>query len=134
MADNLKKLGEKAIVTVGVTQVYVVPSGKSAKGKFTFRGISGASSLLILYRNGIELARLVGAAGDIIYSSTGQMINKVLAATGAAGLDGSSNTKMVGHGPNEYILSAGDTISYEIQTAAYTSMYMSFDGIELDAA
>jgi hypothetical protein len=133
MADNLKKLGEKQISTVGVTTLYTCPSGKSAKGKFLFRGISGAASVFILYRNGMEICRKVGAVGDILFSSTGQMVNLIVAATGAAGLTGASNTTHVGNGPTEFILAAGDTVSYEIQVAAFSAMYASFDGIELDA-
>lgn len=133
MSDNLQKY-EKTTATVGVTTLATIPSGKAMKGRLMLRGISGAASILILSVNGCEVCRLTGAVGDIIHSTSAAQLNKVLAATGAAGIDGSADAKTVAPGPREFILKAGDTVTYEIQTAAYSSMYAAFEGVELDAS
>jgi len=129
MSDRIGVLDEKSVATVGVTTVYTCPSGKAAKVKCMYRGAAGSSSTLKVTVNGIDIF-LTGAltSGNISYSSTSLMHQAGAAST----IDGSADGKVVAPGPKEFYLSAGDTISYEIGTAAFSSMNFQVVGSEID--
>lgn len=129
MSDKIGVLDEKAVATVGVTTAYTCPSGKAAKVKIMYRGAAGASSTLKVTVNGIDIF-LTGAltSGNISHSTTALMHN----TQAASAIDGSADAKCVAPGPKEFFLSAGDTVSYEIGTAAFSSMNFQVVGSEID--
>lgn len=130
MADNIGVLGEQTGVTVATHTVFTCPTGKAAKVKLIYRGQAGASSTLAIAVNNITV--MTSAALTVshhIYSTSAQL------STGsvAAAPDGTTTATTVSPSPHEFYLTAGDTITYTIGTAAFASMNMQVVGVEIDA-
>jgi hypothetical protein len=130
MSDVIGTLGSSTAAVVGTQTLYTCPSGKAAKGKIMYRGVCGVSSTLAFVVNGMKLFQSAAlTTGHIIYSTTSLMFND--AATDGA-VNGSSDALTVGIGPKEYYLSEGETITYIIATADFSSLKAVFVGTEVD--
>jgi hypothetical protein len=132
MSDIIGTLGDSTGLTVGTHTLYTCPSGKAAKGKIMYRGVSGVNSTLLFTVNGMVIFQS-GAltSGHIIYTTTVLMFND--AAT-AATVTGATDALTVGIGPKEYYLSEGETITYTIGTADFSAFKAVFVGTEVDIA
>lgn len=120
-------LGEATTATATTTTVYTVGAGKRAKIKLFYYGVAGANSTLSVSINGVPIftsAALTATHG------VGSTTSVMLTAQAAASWDGTSATKAVGLGPNEYYLNEGDTVSYTIGTLAFSSMNFQVVGVE----
>ena|SRR5215469_6346037 len=131
MTDKVGKLGQAIIATQGTTTAYQCPAGKGAKCQVYFRGAAGTNSTLQITVSGIAILLTAAlTAGNISYSTVAATHN-----TGAASaINGSSDSTTVAPGPRTFWLSAGDTISYTIGTADFSSMNFQVVGVEVDVA
>lgn len=132
MSDIIGVLGSLTTAVIGTATPYTVPSGKAAKVKIEYRGVSGINSTLAVAINGLTIFGTAAlTTGHVIYTTTLLMVND--AAT-ASVIDGSSDAKVVAPGPKEYYLSEGDTVTYVIATADFSSMNFQVVGTEVDLA
>ncbi len=128
MADKIGILGSSTTATAGTTTAYTVPTGKAAKVKIMFRGVAGTNSTIKFTVDGIEIF-ISGAltSGHYAYSSSDKMLN-----TGATVPGGTTDASTVAPGPKDYYLAAGDTITYTIGTADFSSFAVHIVGTEVD--
>lgn len=129
MADLIGVLGSSAIAVIGTSTPYTVPSGKSARVKLMYRGVAGTNSVLTVSVNGIVV--FVTAAltsGNVSYSNTTQMH---LSGTSGS-ITGATDTTTIAPGPKEYMLSEGDTVTYNIATADFSAMNFQVIGTEVE--
>ena len=132
MADQIGVLGEATTATAATTTVYTVPSGKAAKVKIMWAGLSHASTGtgdLTITVNGIDVAVVLNiTAARYVHSNSTLMVNPETAAapTGATAL------LTVAPAPMEYYLSAGDTVTYTIATLTMQAMNLQVVGTEID--
>ena len=132
MADQIGVLGEATTATAATTTVYTVPSGKAAKVKIMWAGLSHASTGtgdLTITVNGINVAVVLNiTAARYVHSNSTLMVNPETAAapTGATAL------LTVAPAPMEYYLSAADTVTYTIATLTMQAMNMQVVGTEID--
>lgn len=120
-------LGESTVATATTTTVYTVGAGKRAKIKLMFYGVAQANSTISVSINGCPIftsAALTATHG------VGTTTSVMLTAQAAASWDGTSATKAVGLGPNEFYLNEGDTVTYTIGTLAFSSMNFQVVGVE----
>jgi hypothetical protein len=132
MADQIGVLGEATVATAATTTVYTVPSGKAAKVKIMWAGLSHASTGtgdLTITVNGINVAVVLNiTAARYVHSNSTLLVNPETAAapTGATAL------LTVAPAPMEYYLSAADTVTYTIATLTMQAMNMQVVGTEID--
>jgi len=132
MADQIGVLGEATTATAATTTVYTVPSGKAAKVKIMWAGLSHASTGtgdLTITVNGINVAVVLNiTAARYVHSNSTLLVNPETAAapTGATAL------LTVAPAPMEYYLSAADTVTYTIATLTMQAMNMQVVGTEID--
>ena len=132
MADQIGVLGEATTATDATTTGYTVPSGKAAKVKIMWAGLSHASTGtgdLTITVNGINVAVVLNiTAARYVHSNSTLMVNPETAAapTGATAL------LTVAPAPMEYYLSAADTVTYTIATLTIQAMNMQVVGTEID--
>ena len=132
MTDKIGVLGEATTASVATTTVYTVPSGKAAKFKIMWYGVSHGSNStgdLTINVNAIPVATVLNmTAARYLHSNTTLMVNPATAAapTGATAL------LTVAPAPMEYYLTAGDTVTYVIGTDAMVTMNMQVVGTEID--
>ena len=132
MADQIGVLGEATTATAATTTVYTVPSGKAAKVKIMWAGLSHASTGtgdLTITVNGINGAVVLYiTAARYVHSNSTLLVNPETAAapTGATAL------LTVAPAPMEYYLSAADTVTYTIATLTMQAMNMQVVGTEID--
>jgi hypothetical protein len=132
MADKIGVLGEATTATAATTTVYTVPSGKAAKVKIMWAGLSHASTGtgdLTITVNGINVAVVLNiTAARYVHSNSTLLVNPetAAAATGATAL------LTVAPAPFEYYLSAADTVTYTIATLTMQAMNMQVVGTEID--
>lgn len=132
MADIIGTLAESTSAVVGTVTLYTVPSGKAAKGRLMYRGVSGVNSTLSFTVNGVKLFQSAAlTTGHIIYSTNALIFND--AATDAT-VNGSSAALTVNQAPFDYYLSEGETITYTIATNDFSSFKAVFVGTEVDAS
>lgn len=132
MADIIGTLGEATAAVIGTQTLYTCPSGKAAKGKIMYRGVCGVNSTLSFTVNGIKLFQSAAlTSGHIIYTTTALIFND--AATDGA-VSGASDALTVAPSPKEYYLSEGETITYTIATADFSSFKAVFVGTEVDVS
>ena len=129
MSDKIGILGQVTTATPGTTTAYTVPSGKAALIRLEYSGISGVNSTLSVAVNGLTTFTTAAlTSGNICYSTAALMIN-----TGAATvIDGTAQSKVVAPGPAEYYISAGQTVTYTLATAAFSSLTFRVVGTEVD--
>lgn len=132
MSNKVAPLGVNTIATQGTTTAYTVPTGKCAKVKLMYRGVSGVNSTLRVLVNGVEIFR-TGAltTGHVHYSNSAAMYATQTADTAVTGL---ADATTVSPGPKEYYLDEGDTVQYIIGTADFSSMNFQVVGAEIDIA
>ncbi len=132
MSDKIGVLGEATTATTGTTTVYTVPTAKAAKGKLMFSGQAHASNStgdLTITVNGVAVATILNmTAANYIFSSSVQLNEGVQAAAA----DGVTTANTVAPSPEEYYLSAGDTVTYTVGTDDMQSLNMQFVGTEID--
>lgn len=129
MTDKIGVLGESSNVTQATHTAYTVPANKAARVKLMYRGVAGVNSTLKATINGID-AFLTAAltAGNVSHSTTAAMHNTQAASAIAGGTDATT----VAPGPKEYYLAAGDSVTFTIGTADFTSMNFQVVGTEVD--
>lgn len=130
MTNKIGTLASSTTVSAGTTTLYTCPTGKGARGRLFYRGVSGVNSTLSFVVNGIVLF-VTGAltTGHVHYSSTALLYNT---QTAASGLDGSTEAKTAQPYSRDYWLAAGETVQYIIGTADFTSIKAAFVGTEVD--
>ena len=129
MADKIGVLGEQTGLTVATHTAYTVPTGKAAKCRIMYRGAAGSNSTLTITVNNVNVMTSA-ALTDTYYIHSHK--DQISSGGVAAAPDGLTVAKTVAPGPQEYYLSAGDTITYTIGTAAFTAMNMQIVGVEID--
>lgn len=124
-------LGEAATATIGTTTAYIVPTGRAAKVKLMYYGIAGVNSTLSIAINGIPIFTTAAlTSGNAAWTDSTRMHG-----TGAVNtLTGGSDTTTVAPGPKEYQLAAGDTVTYTIATAAFSSISVQVIGAEVEVS
>ncbi len=129
MTNLIGALGENLSITQGTHTVYTVPSGKASKGKIMYLGVAANTSTLVLTVNGIAVASPAAAAGaDHMFSSKAAMSENT-STTAPTAVDDATT---VAPCPQEYFLSAGDTVTMTIGVADFASMNCQFVGTEID--
>lgn len=119
-------LGEATTATVGTTTAFTLGAGRGGVVQIMFRAVAAATSKLAIVVNGVTVAESgTLAAGQIIYSSTDQMINTVAASTA---VDGTADDKVVAPGPQKFYLDAADTVQYIVSGAGFTSLNLQVVG------
>lgn len=129
MSDKIGVLGEATTATVGVTTAYQCPSGKAAKVKLMYHGVAGVNSTLEVRVNGqmvFKTAALTSGQSSFSTNTASHVAGATTSIVGAAA------ATTVAPSPYEYYLAAGDTIVYEIATAAFSSMNFQVVGTEVD--
>ena len=128
MADKIGILGSATTATAGTTTAYTVPTGKAAKIKLMYRGVSGISSTIKFTVDGIDIF-ISGAltTGHYHWSSSDKMLNSSATIPG-----GTTDATTVSPGPKDYYLAAGDTITYTIGTADFSAFAVHVVGTEVD--
>jgi hypothetical protein len=129
MTDRIGVLGEVSGTAVGTLTVYTVPTGKAARGKLMLRGqnAAGAATVEIIINNVTVAKTAALTASHYIWTSTSKMVN-----TGATAPTGADADNTVAAAPQEYYLSAGDTVQVVIGTAAVNALTAQFVGTEID--
>lgn len=129
MANIIGVLGEATAVAVGATTAYTVPAGKAAKVQIMYRAVAAANSTIAVAVNGLTIFT-TGAlvAGEVSFSGR----EKAHIADAAADINGGSDDTTVAPYKREFMLSAGDTISYTVGTLALSSMNFQVIGAEID--
>lgn len=130
MTDKIGVLGEVTSGATGTQNVYTVPSGKAARGRIMYRGVSGTNSGLKLQVNGIDIFEKSSlTVAHVHYSSDALVYNS---QTAASVVDGSTLAKTVMPFGYDYWLAAGDRIDAIISTADFSSFNAQFVGAEVD--
>lgn len=130
MTDTVGVLGEATGTAVGLQNVYTVPSGKAARCRIMYRGVSGTNSTLQWDVNGITVAlSTANTVNHVQYSSAALLHNN---QTAASVVDGTTEARTVMPYERDYWLSAGDRIDVTIGTAAYSSFKAMVVGTEVD--
>jgi hypothetical protein len=129
MTDKIGRLARATVAAQGTTVAYTVPANKTARVKLMHRGIAGVNSTLAVLINGVQILLTAAlTSGNASYTSSALMHN-----TGTvASVNGGSDATTIAPGPKEYFLAGGDTISYTIGTADFSSMFFDVVGAELD--
>lgn len=129
MADKIGVLGEVSGLTVGTHTVYTCPTGKAARAQLFYRGTAGSSSGIKVNVNGIEVMLASGlTSGHFIFSSRSALYEN----TGTTAPTGVDDATTVAPAPAVFWLSAGDTVTYEVTTAALSAMLFQVVGSEID--
>lgn len=130
MSDIIGVLGESTNTSVATHTVFTCPSGAAAKIKIMYRAQAGAggTSTLSIAVNGLTVwSKSATTASHYIYSTpSASMI------TGAAAPTGASNATTCAPGPEEYYLSAGDTVTFTVGGEALTAMSIQVVGAQVD--
>ncbi len=131
MTDKIGVLGEQTATAVGTQTVYTVPTGKSAKVKLMYRCLLANTGTIAIAVNGITVMAPAASGGaENAFSSLVDLYENTTstAPTGAA------TNATVAPAPQEYYLSAGDTVTYTVGVVALTSGNFQVVGVEVDAA
>jgi hypothetical protein len=133
MTDKIGVLGEATTTSVGTTTVYTVPASKASKIRIMWAGEAHASTStgdLTITVNGIVVAeRLNFPTGEEFWSNSTTLIHDPSVSVPP---DGSTAALTCSPAPQEYYLSAGDTVTYTITTLAMVAMNMQVVGTEID--
>lgn len=119
MADAIGVLDAVTTAAVGTVTAYTVPNGHAAKVRFIFRGVAGSNSTLAVKVNGMQIFVTPAITAALICYSTYSI---AVTTAGAVTVAGSADLTTVAPFQREYMLGSGDTISYVIGTADFTSM------------
>jgi plastocyanin len=129
MTDIIGVLGEATATAVGTHTAYTVPTGKAAKCKLMYKGKLANTGTISIQVNGVKVMAPAAAAGaEFIFSS----LDALYENTGATDATGVSNATTVGQAPQEFYLSAGDTVTYTVGVVALTEMNFQVVGSEID--
>lgn len=129
MSDKIGRLGTQTGAAQGTWTGYTVPANKGARVKIMYRGVAGVNSTLKVTVAGIDIFLTAAlTSGQVSSSNTTQMHF----AQAAAALVGGTDPTTVAPGPKEYFLQSGDTITYTIGTADFSSMIFEVVGVEVD--
>ena len=133
MTDIIGVLGEASVATAAVTTVYTCPSGKAAKVKIMWKGEAHAATStgdLTITVNGIVVAEKLNLpATEIMWSNNVTLMHDPSTSVEP---DGTTPTLTCAPAPQEFYLSAGDTVTYTIGTLTMVSMQMQVVGVEVD--
>lgn len=129
MATLIGVLGEAATASIGVTTAYIVPANNAAKCKIMYSGVAGVNSTLSIAVNGITIFTTAAlTSGNTSFSTSLLMHNSALGST----INGGSDATTVAPGPKEYYLAAGDTVTYTVGTANFSSLNVQVVGTQVE--
>ena len=129
MADKIGVLGENDDATTGTHTVYTVPAGKAARVQVMFRGQAGGSAPDLTIRvNGMDIMAQSGiSTSNYVWSTSDTLFN-----SNASEPDGSGTGQVVAKYGQDFYLSAGDTLQYEIGSNDFSTFEMFAVGAEVD--
>lgn len=132
MSDRIAALGEASATVVGVATVYTCPASKGAKVKLFARFQGDTNSVVAILVNGLEIARnTVMTASHYNYTIRGGGLF-AYAAGNATPPTGLANALTAAPADPTFFLSPGDTIQYQVVTAALLAMNFQVVGVEID--
>ena len=132
MADIIGVLGEASATTSTTTTVYTVPSGKAAKFKIMWKCTASGSSDgdIEIKVNGITVGKKINIpANELQWSNSTTLIHDPSVTVEP---DGSTAALTCSPAPQEFYLSAADTLQYVITGTAFATMQMQAVGSEVD--
>lgn len=132
MTDIIGVLGEATTFTIGTTTAYTCPTGKAAKVKLMWTGTAGANNLgdITIKVNGMIVAKLDNMPTTEVFHSTSTIL--IQDASLSTQPTGVTALLTVAPAPFEYYLSAGDTVTYTIDTTNMALMNFQVVGTEVD--
>jgi hypothetical protein len=136
MAAKIGILGEATTVTAATTTVYTVPSSKAAKVRIRFWCSLPNTSTFALIVNGLTVwadtagaAEFAASAATIAAPGTAVVLN--LQATNPFALTGATHVSALI--PQDFYLSAADTVQYTVGVVDATAVRVQVEGVEDDA-
>lgn len=130
MADNYGVLGQSTATTVGTTTAYTCPAGKAAKVKLQILMQFGNNSAVTIRVNGVNIA-VTGAMTLNNYNYTAKGLGLWQGAATASAPDGTTAAKTVAPADPIYYLSAGQTVQFDVATAALVGCNVQVVGTEV---
>jgi hypothetical protein len=130
MSDNYGVLGQSSSTAIGTITPYTCPAGKAAKVKLQIVMQFGTNSAVNVRVNGANIA-ITGAMTLNNYQWTARGVGLFQGAASATAPDGTSEAKTVAPSDGIYYLSQGQTVQYDVATAALLAMNFQIVGTEI---
>lgn len=128
IAQGFGILGINSDVAVGTYTAYTVPPASSARVRIFYRGVSGGSTTIAVNINGLQIfgSGAITSGNQFCTTVTSAHTNALVTA-----FNGIGDASTVAPYAHEYMLSAGDTVTYTLATTAATAMNFQVIGVQL---